>query len=158
MTTSTVGYPVTFKAGVDDRRRATTDPVGRLTAAQSRIAGDADLGVDGTRLVGHVGPRPRARQRPVLARSRAIPSWTPSSAQIVAIATASRSGSRGSTRRPAGPTISGSGPTADATTGVPAASASMTGRPAASRQDGQDRRPRAADQPGEVARPASAGA
>ena len=47
------------------------------------------------------------------------------------------------------PTISGSAPTADATTGVPAAIASIAGRPAASESDRQDRGPGAADQAGE---------
>ena len=58
--------------------------------------------------------RPPTSAAPSTARSRApaaIRSWTRSSAQTARSATASRSGSRGSTRIPAAPTSSGSAPT-----------------------------------------------
>ena len=52
---------------------------------------------------------------------------------------------------------SGSGPTADATTGIPHASASMTGSPAASETTGEDGRARPADEPDELGRSGATG-
>ena len=101
-----------------------------------RRAPDPDLVVDRPRLVRHVGPGAAVRLARDAAAS-AIVAWTASSAQIVVRATASRSGSPGSTRSPAAPISPGSGPTADATTGVPQARASMAGRPAASETTGR---------------------
>ena len=70
---------------------------------------------------------------------------------------ARRSGSRGSTRRPAGPTSSGSAPTALATTGVPAARASSDRQPGRVGHDRRDRRARARDEPGRRCSAGSAG-
>ena len=96
VTTSTTGYPVSFKAGSD------TPPA---DAGPERLSGQLSLagGAVGLSPLGAVRPlrrppgsrrrrRPRSacRSRPARGRRRPRRSWTPSSAQIVASATARR--------------------------------------------------------------------
>src|SRR6185369_16621167 len=102
-------------AGVGAAAAAYTARVSRATSAQVRGS-------------------PAARSR---AASASV-AWTRSSRNAVASADASRRESRGSTRIPAAPTISGSAPTVEATTGTPQAIASIAGSPALSERTGSN--------------------
>ena len=103
-------------------------------------------------------PTSAARLRRAALRRGGQPPWTrvvgPDRAQS---ATARRSGSRGSTRSPAGPTISGQRPDRRRDDRRPAGDRLDGGQPGRLGQHGQDRRAGAADEPGERVGAASAG-
>ena len=139
------------------RRRvaATGDPSGRSAGHRGhphdRVAPDPPRGRRSEDRRGSRDLRPYARvsrarrpptsgdRAPARQRRRDQAACSPSSVQTARIAVGEPAGSPGSTRMPAAPTISGSAPTALATTGTPAAIASSAATPRRLRANGLDR-------------------
>ncbi len=125
-------------AGRDGRRRPVRGLARATHPSRHSIGAGRAASAHTARVSRATSPHVRAAAGRSAAAARR-PAWRVSSDHAARSATARRRGSPGSTRMPAGPMISGRDPTALATTGTPAASASMAAVPVASERTGWTR-------------------